>query len=229
VGSTHRFAEWWVISFGRLDRSLDVSPIDLLVGGECDRKSSASRLAVRVPFIHGCLPDPVKVQVIDPNYGCDPTPHRPMYDSRFVPVDCRLRELHSNLRAGMEPVPSLLREPRLRRRSCSSGLTQPQRSIGLHVDVAGVEVFGGSPNHNRFSAEYLPQGSRHQQVPFEGPAQRRLELVTLWLSKRSRVNPSAPLPVGYLTDWPSDGIHDCGEFASDPPTTQWDCSHHRNP
>jgi hypothetical protein len=168
VGGTHRFAEWWVLPFGRLDRSLDVSPIDLLVGGECDRQSSASRLSVRVPFINGCLPDPVKVQVIDPDYGCDPAPNRPMYDSRFVPVDCRLRELHSNLRVGMEPVASHLRETEIAQKVMLFG-TYPATKIeiGLHVDVAGVEVFGSSPNHNRFSAEYLPQGSRHQQVPLE--------------------------------------------------------------
>jgi hypothetical protein len=91
-----------------------------------------------------------------------------MHDSRFVPVDCRLRELHSNLGAGMEPVASLLRETETAQQVMLFR-TYPATKIeiGLYIDVAGVKVLGGSPNHNRFSAEYLPQRSRHQQVPLE--------------------------------------------------------------
>jgi hypothetical protein len=68
----------------------------------------------------------------------------------------------------MEPVASHLRETEIAQKVMLFGSYPATKiEIGLHVDVAGVEVLGSSTYHNGFSAEYLPQGRRYQQVPLE--------------------------------------------------------------
>lgn len=160
-------------SFDLADAAQHVPAVDSVVGTGGDRERRLKLDAFLGTERGRGLPEPVEVEVVDPDDRRRSSADVDSIDPAFVPIEPGVPELDRDLRRLVHPVAASVAKPGIAEASClASSKPSAHIEVGFVVFGAGVQLLGGSADDDGLDLEEIAKSGRDEQMPSEPPSLR---------------------------------------------------------